>query len=31
MWLPTPQEWACVIGLWELAHKKTDNAKPQVA
>ena len=31
MGLPTPKEWAWVIGLWELAHKKTDNTRPQVA
>ena len=25
MGLPTPKEWAWVIGLWVLAHKKTNN------
>ena len=31
MGLPTPKEWAWVIGLWELAHKKTDNTRPKFA
>ena len=29
--MPTPQEWTWVIGLWELAHKKSNNTRPKVA